>query len=212
MTTEDIPAGASTRSTPTSPAGCAPHNPRTVLLHIGTNDVLQNYNVSGAPQRLSALVDRITATVPNADVFVATIIPLSNSGQERRGPHVQRHHPGHGLEQGLRAASGSTWSTCTATLTTSDLIDGIHPTAGGYDKMAAAWYAALQTVPGSIGQPNVTPSPTPTPHPVRGGSDPRRRLEPVRGRDGRLPGQRRRGADLGLQRPDQPAVDRHVGR
>ncbi|MEV4328837.1 SGNH hydrolase, partial [Microbispora rosea] len=24
-------------------------NPRTVLLHIGTNDVLQNYNVSGAP-------------------------------------------------------------------------------------------------------------------------------------------------------------------
>ncbi|WP_182910016.1 RICIN domain-containing protein, partial [Microbispora sp. H13382] len=48
-------------------------------------------------------------------------------------------------------------------LTTADLIDGIHPTATGYDKMAAAWYAALQTVSGSIGQPGGTPSPSATP-------------------------------------------------
>ena len=38
-------------------------------------------------------------------------------------------------------------------LSTSDLIDGIHPTAGGYDKMAAVWYSALLAVPGSIGSP-----------------------------------------------------------
>ena len=29
-------------------------------------------------------------------------------------------------------------------LTTADLADGVHPNAGGYDKMAARWYAALQ--------------------------------------------------------------------
>src|SRR3954463_9160069 len=28
---------------------------------------------------------------------------------------------------------------------------GIHPTAGGYDKMAATWYTALRSVAGSIG-------------------------------------------------------------
>src|SRR5690349_19416777 len=33
----------------------------TVLLHIGTNDVLQNYQLSTAPARLSGLLDRITA-------------------------------------------------------------------------------------------------------------------------------------------------------
>jgi hypothetical protein len=38
-------------------------------------------------------------------------------------------------------------------LTTADLIDGIHPTATGYDKMAAVWYNALRSVPGSIGSP-----------------------------------------------------------
>lgn len=37
-----------------------------------------------------------------------------------------------------------------AALTTADLADGLHPNAGGYDKMAARWYAALQSVPGSL--------------------------------------------------------------
>ncbi|MFC4537097.1 RICIN domain-containing protein, partial [Sphaerisporangium dianthi] len=55
-----------------------------------------------------------------------------------------------------------------AALTTADLIDGIHPTSGGYDKMAATWYNALLSVPGTIGQPGGTPSPTPTPTPGTG--------------------------------------------
>ncbi|MFC4531060.1 lectin, partial [Sphaerisporangium dianthi] len=54
-----------------------------------------------------------------------------------------------------------------AALTTADLIDGIHPTSGGYDKMAATWYNALLSVPGTIGQPGGgTPTPTPTPSPT----------------------------------------------
>src|SRR6266516_1236458 len=48
--------------------------PHTVLLHIGTNDVLQNRDLANAPARLSALIDHITATAPSAEVFVATII------------------------------------------------------------------------------------------------------------------------------------------
>ncbi|WP_061293092.1 lectin [Herbidospora cretacea] len=138
-------------------------NPRTVLLHIGTNDVLQNYNVSSAPQRLSALVDKITATVPNADVFVATIIPLSNSGQNAAVRTFNATIPDmvwSKVSAGKRVHLVDMYSK----LTTADLIDGIHPTAGGYDKMAAAWYAALQTVPGSIGQPTI-PNPTPSPSP-----------------------------------------------
>ena len=38
-------------------------------------------------------------------------------------------------------------------VSTADLADGIHPNALGYDKMAAAWFAALQSVSGSIGTP-----------------------------------------------------------
>ncbi|QFZ20924.1 RICIN domain-containing protein [Saccharothrix syringae] len=127
-------------------------NPRTVLLHIGTNDILQNYNVANAPARLSALVDRITATVPNADVFVATIIPLANSGQEAAARNFNATIPGM-VQSKVNAGKRVRLVDMHAALTTADLIDGVHPTATGYDKMAATWYAALRAVPGSIGDP-----------------------------------------------------------
>ncbi|MFG1615750.1 lectin [Nonomuraea wenchangensis] len=128
------------------------YTPRTVLLHLGTNDVLQNYNVAGAPQRLSTLIDHVTAGAPNADVFVATIIPLSNAGQESAARTFNAAIPGI-VQSKVSAGKRVHLVDMHSKLTTADLIDGIHPTAGGYDKMAAAWYAALQSVSGSIGEP-----------------------------------------------------------
>ncbi|GAA3351247.1 SGNH/GDSL hydrolase family protein [Amorphoplanes nipponensis] len=131
--------------------------PRTVLLHIGTNDILQNYNVSSAPSRLSTLLDHITAAAPAADVFVATIIPLASAGQEAAARTFNAALPG--IVQG-KVNSGKRVHLVDmhAALTTADLIDGIHPTAGGYDKMAATWYAALRSVPGTIGETTGTPT------------------------------------------------------
>lgn len=131
-------------------------NPRTVLLHIGTNDILQNFNVAEAPARLSTLVDHITATVPDAEVFVATIIPLANSGQEAAVRTFNATIPGM-VQSKVNAGKHVHLVDMHAALTTADLIDGIHPTATGYDKMAAAWFTALRAVPGSIGDPNSSP-------------------------------------------------------
>jgi hypothetical protein len=74
------------------------YQPHTVLLHIGTNDVLQNDDVANAPARLSGLIDHITAAVPTAEVFVAQIIPLANSGQNAQVRTYNAAIP----EQGLR--------------------------------------------------------------------------------------------------------------
>jgi lysophospholipase L1-like esterase len=131
--------------------------PRTVLLHIGTNDILQNYNVSSAPSRLSTLIDRITTTAPNADVFVATIIPIANSGQAAAARTFNAALPGI-VQSKVNSGKRVRLVDMQSALTTADLIDGVHPTAGGYDKMAAAWYAALRSVPGSIGDPTGTPT------------------------------------------------------
>src|SRR4051794_204410 len=137
------------------------YTPRTVLLHIGTNDVLQNFNLSGAPGRLSTLVDHITATAPNAEVFVATIIPLANSGQEANARTFNATIPGM-VASKANAGKHVHLVDMHSALTTGDLIDGIHPTANGYDKMAATWYSALLTVPGSI-SPVSSPSPSNSP-------------------------------------------------
>ncbi|WP_250004896.1 ricin-type beta-trefoil lectin domain protein [Actinoplanes sp. M2I2] len=131
-------------------------NPRTVLLHIGTNDILQNYNVASAPSRLSALIDRITATAPAADVFVATIIPLASAGQAASARTFNAALPGI-VQSKVNSGKRVHLVDMHAALTTADLIDGVHPTAGGYDKMAATWYAALRSVPGVIGDTTGTP-------------------------------------------------------
>lgn len=125
-------------------------SPRTVLLHIGTNDVLQNYNVSSAPARLSTLIDHITSAAPAADVFVATIIPLASAGQEAAARTFNSAVPGI-VQSKVNSGKRVHLVDMHAALTTADLIDGVHPTAGGYDKMAATWYTALRSVPGSIG-------------------------------------------------------------
>ncbi|MGC4889680.1 cellulose binding domain-containing protein [Micromonospora sp. DT227] len=149
-------------------------NPRTVLLHIGTNDMYGD--TSGAPGRLATLVDRITSTSPTTELFVATIIPKSGADTQVRGynaaiPGIVKSR----ADAGRRVHLVDMY----AALTLGDLADGVHPNAGGYAKMAAAWYNALRSVPGSISDstppttaPPTTPPPTtppPTTPPPAGG-------------------------------------------
>ncbi|MFF1614926.1 SGNH/GDSL hydrolase family protein [Amycolatopsis sp. NPDC058278] len=128
------------------------YNPRSVLLHIGTNDVLQNYNVAGAPGRLSTLIDHITAAAPNADVFVAQLIPIGWASGDAAVRTFNNALPG--IVQGkVNAGKRVHLVNMHSAVSTADLSDGVHPNAAGYDKMAAVWYAALRSVPGSIGNP-----------------------------------------------------------
>jgi lysophospholipase L1-like esterase len=126
--------------------------PHTVLLHIGTNDVLQNFNLATAPNRLSTLIDHITATAPTAEVFVATIIPIGSAGQEAAGRTFNAAIPGI-VQRNVNAGRHVHLVDMHSALTAADLTDGVHPTAAGYDKMAATWFAALRSVAGSIGTP-----------------------------------------------------------
>jgi hypothetical protein len=71
------------------------HQPRTILLHIGTNDM---YNASQAPAQLGALLDRITGLAPDTEVFVATLVPFPQkrpvgAGLQRADPR-NRQDPG----------------------------------------------------------------------------------------------------------------------
>lgn len=121
------------------------YTPRTILLHIGTNDMYGS-DPAGAPQRLSTLLDRITMQAPNADLFVATIIPIRFADQTVRNfnaaikPIVR-----------AKAAAGKRVHLVDMypSVPITDLPDGIHPNAIGYSKMATTWYNALRSVPGS---------------------------------------------------------------
>ena len=121
--------------------------PRSVLLHIGTNDMNQNYDVAGAPGRLSGLIDKIRAGAPGADVFVAQITPESDPAFEARVRAFNAAVPGIVAQKGARVHLVDMHSA----ITTADLADGVHPNRTGYDRMAAVWAAALAAVPGAAG-------------------------------------------------------------
>jgi lysophospholipase L1-like esterase len=121
----------------------AREQPEVVLLMIGTNDVLQNHDVAGAPARLGALLDRITANQPGARVLVATLPPLGKPAWQAQVDAFNGALPDV-VQARARAGTRVQLVDVAHGMTAADLADGIHPNAGGYAKLAAAWYAALR--------------------------------------------------------------------
>lgn len=121
-------------------------NPRTILLHIGTNDIGQNRDVANAPARLSTLIDHIRVLAPNVELFVAQIVPTTDASNEAKTQAFNAALPGIVALKGPLTHLVDMHSALTA----ADLADGLHPNAGGYDKMAARWFTALQSVPRSL--------------------------------------------------------------
>jgi lysophospholipase L1-like esterase len=114
--------------------------PDVILLHIGTNDIRYGY-AAAAPGQLAALLDDILGRLPRAHVIVAQIIPF------RSGPD-QDHQSYNDAIPGIVAAKGRRVSLVDMqrVLAPSDYADGLHPNAGGYDKLARAWEAGLRAV------------------------------------------------------------------
>ncbi|WP_102126791.1 RICIN domain-containing protein [Deinococcus planocerae] len=119
------------------------YQPEVILLMIGTNDMIQNYDVARAPARLGALLDKINARRPAATVLVASIPPMSDATRNNRARTYNAAIPN--LVQ-TRAAAGRKVRFVDAypQLTLSDLADGVHPNAAGYSKLANVWMNALR--------------------------------------------------------------------
>lgn len=130
------------------------YKPDIILLHIGTNDIHEG-DAAAAPGNLSALLDDILARLPHTHIIVAQIIPF------RRGPD-RDHESYNAAIPGIAAAKGPRVSVVDMQniLTRDDYVDGLHPNASGYDKMARAWEGAIRAiVAGSSGQPPTSAPP-----------------------------------------------------
>jgi lysophospholipase L1-like esterase len=120
------------------------HRPDIILLLIGTNDILnpQVHDFPNAPYRLSALIDQITTTAPGTDLLVASVTPLDYPLANQRVMAFNAEIP---AIVAAHAHQGQSvyFVDMFAALSPTDLGDGIHPNAVGYDKMAQVWYKAL---------------------------------------------------------------------
>jgi lysophospholipase L1-like esterase len=117
------------------------YTPSAVILHIGTNDVAFGQPIEETLDEIAALVGLLREDNPEVVVFLAELIPLNiggagveplNEGIVRLGPELNTtQSPVIVVERGTFGAS--------------DLFDNVHPNETGEKKMAAAFFAAIET-------------------------------------------------------------------
>lgn len=121
------------------------HTPDVLLVHLGTNDVFQGYDMANAPERLAGLVDTALGFDPDTTVLLAGIIPSSNASinaeievynAEVEALAASYADAGYDVRYVDMYTGFPSWM----------LADGVHPNRAGYARMAGVWYAALETV------------------------------------------------------------------
>jgi lysophospholipase L1-like esterase len=129
------------------------HTPHIVLLMIGTNDAIDNYQMAAAPERLGALIDSIYQELP--DVFIAVGQPIPSRGDGGRGDDTALTGRIQTLSEAIpdvvksRADSGKhiisvDMFTPFAPNKAQLLEDQWHPNLKGYVVLGTQWYQALQ--------------------------------------------------------------------
>ncbi|MFO1531162.1 MAG: GDSL-type esterase/lipase family protein [Kiritimatiellia bacterium] len=118
-----------------------------ILLMIGSNDVNIKYHLAEAPARLdglvSHLVDAEKGVYPRARLYVASLVPMNTSPDaDARVKAYNDAIPG--IVEAHRAKGEDVhFVDLHSPLNFSDFPDNLHPNAGGYKKMADAWFKAL---------------------------------------------------------------------
>ncbi|KAH7161956.1 hypothetical protein B0J13DRAFT_430718 [Dactylonectria estremocensis] len=117
--------------------------PNIALLHAGTNDMKEDEDILNAPSRIKILVDYILEHSEDAVVLVAQIIPSTYNGVQAKIDNFNDALVDI-VDSLVSENKKVALVAMNEAVSTSDLQDGLHPTEEGYEKMADAWYAAIQ--------------------------------------------------------------------
>jgi lysophospholipase L1-like esterase len=118
--------------------------PNVVLINVGTNDAVQNANITMAGQRMELLLNDLYALSPRAVVLLSTLLVNKNPSTERNVVSINQQFKD--VVRKLRVAGRK---IAVADMHSDDgpapgdLVDQTHPNDVGYKKMANIWYAGL---------------------------------------------------------------------
>lgn len=127
----------------------ATYQPDVVLINVGTNDTIQNYDLPNAPARMRALVQRIVAARPGIAVVLSTLVPSRDAGNNAEAQAFNAQLPAIARDE-QAAGHRVHLADLNSSLTIDDISsDGIHPTDAGYVKLGNIWYSALRPVLGA---------------------------------------------------------------
>lgn len=119
------------------------YKPDIVLLHIGSNDLDKGATSADLIQRMTKLLSDIYAGKPDTYVVMATIIPSSH-GHNDDWSTYNAAIPGVAAQ--FSGSHKIIIVNMANALSEGDLLDGLHPNQGGYNKMAYTWYPTVSMI------------------------------------------------------------------
>jgi lysophospholipase L1-like esterase len=123
----------------------ATHQPRSVFILTGTNDIRDGHPPSWTIDRLGELVDRLRRDAPGTVVVLQTVLPRADARTAVRDLNAAIRRLA--SEQGLEILDlYSAFDDGTGALRAEETTDGIHLTAPGYERWAAVLDDALRAM------------------------------------------------------------------
>lgn len=112
--------------------------------------------ITGAGERIDRLIDDLLTRIPNTTIILSTLIP--NTHVQRV---VERLSKEYRSVAARRRAQGDrvVLAEMSYFITSSQLVDGTHPSDEGYKEMASVWWDAIETAEeeGMLARPNKVP-------------------------------------------------------
>ncbi|MBP5285568.1 MAG: hypothetical protein ILO34_05605 [Kiritimatiellae bacterium] len=122
-------------------------DPDVVLLLLGTNDTASN-DMSDRADALDELISKIVTNAPGCHVIVASVLERTDNASYDAAvqQYVNAYIPGI-VQNHVNAGEHVHYLDMRSELVSStDLMDGLHPNDGGYQKMADAWRGAIESI------------------------------------------------------------------
>ncbi|MEM9771007.1 MAG: SGNH/GDSL hydrolase family protein [Cyanobacteria bacterium P01_D01_bin.73] len=130
----------------------AASQPDLILLMIGTNDVVQGFEMDSALMRLETLIKTIFQDCPQVALGVATIPPILDFFPMGENPiGAQLHLEAQAYNDGVRLLvqrlrqekRNIALAEAYPIFEPSDLPDGVHPNRTGQDKLGELWFQTI---------------------------------------------------------------------
>lgn len=121
------------------------YRPNVITMHVGTNDMNDDIDPAGAPDRLSHLLDTVFAADPDVTVVLSSLIPSRLSATEQRIQQFNAQLPDFVSHYNYRHFSNQVVFDNMDSVQAGDLVDDLHPDDAGYAKMAGVFADGVET-------------------------------------------------------------------
>jgi lysophospholipase L1-like esterase len=118
------------------------HQPDIILLLIGTNDFVQNYQLDTVNNRLDNLINNIYQILPRVTIFIGTIPPIKEPSINHQVISFNQNIQSM-VNQRKQQGDQLYLVDIYKALTIDDLGDFVHPNQSGHQKISQAWEKVL---------------------------------------------------------------------